>query len=440
MSSPNFSHSSESMPQTFERDNSEMTVAYDESAKKLTIRGAETLSPEVIDRYIDHDIEILDASQGHLTSLPDNLSEMRNMRVAFFSNHDFESVPDVLARCENLELVGLRSCKIKEIGEHKFPANIKGIVLTDNEIEQLPASIGEYHALRKLMLSGNQLTTLPPELLQCENLQLIRLAANQLQESPEWLFTLPRLAWYADAGNPFHDSRPSDPLPVYPWGNIVFMEQIGKSANNSVHRAVLAEGQSVAVKLYGGGLSTDGLIDDEIAAYRQAGSHPQLIGATHETTAPSTGQRGLIMPLIPPHFSSLGLPPNLSTHTRDVMPPLARTRQSVRQTLRDIAEAMTHLHTRGVMHGDLYAHNILTGPTGASILGDLGAASRYSPDSLSLRERVDARAFGYLIDDLVSSGETPDPLLEQLREACLNKRTESIPRFRDLHSILESAQ
>ena len=42
-----------------------------------------------------------------------------------------------------------------------------------------------------------------------------------------------------------------------------------------------------------------------------------------------------------------------------------------------IASAAAYLHTQGIMHGDLYAHNIMTNARGDCLLGDFGAASSY---------------------------------------------------------------
>ncbi len=44
--------------------------------------------------------------------------------------------------------------------------------------------------------------------------------------------------------------------------------------------------------------------------------------------------------------------------------------------LAQVRSAVAHLHGHGMLHGDLYAHNILWNPaTGDAMLSDLGAAS-----------------------------------------------------------------
>jgi serine/threonine protein kinase len=63
-----------------------------------------------------------------------------------------------------------------------------------------------------------------------------------------------------------------------------------------------------------------------------------------------------------------------------------------------IASVAAHLHARGIMHGDLYAHNILHDGAGGALLGDFGAASLYDVNDrvrAARFERLEVRAFGY---------------------------------------------
>jgi serine/threonine protein kinase len=67
-----------------------------------------------------------------------------------------------------------------------------------------------------------------------------------------------------------------------------------------------------------------------------------------------------------------------------------------------IASVCTHLHRKGINHGDLYAHNILVNKTAECLLGDFGAASFYAIHSTLAYniERVEVSAFGCLIEDV----------------------------------------
>ena len=64
------------------------------------------------------------------------------------------------------------------------------------------------------------------------------------------------------------------------------------------------------------------------------------------------------------------------------------------------AKALKHLHARGILHGDLYAHNILWNPvTGEAVLSDFGAAmlsNTLPPADRALLQAIEWRAFAHL--------------------------------------------
>ena len=413
------------------------TITYDTNSKKLTVRGASIFPEEVFD-YADK-LEILDMSVGHLQDLPTDIGRLTGLRIAFFSNHDFSSMPD-LSGCQNLEMVGFKSCKISQIDDTTLPKGLRGLILTDNSLESLPASIGRLRRLQKLMLSGNHLRSLPHELLSCQNLELLRLAANELIASPNWLAELPSLAWYSDAGNPFCDTTAARDILEIQWSNLKIGEKLGESAKNQVFRAEGARGEAVAVKLFGSDLSTDGLIADEIRAMLQAGGLSHCIGAIGKLVGAPDGQQGLVMPLVQSQYRSVGLPPDFYSLTRDVYPVDARfAEEQVRKILQGVATAFAHLHASGVMHGDLYAHNLLADQAGDAYVGDFGAASLYAPGQMDAawREKIDVRGFGHLAEELARLS-SHDPLITQIGADCLATSHEKIPTFSKIVALLNA--
>jgi hypothetical protein len=417
---------------------------YDPLNKRLSISHADIFPRDIFD-YPD-DVEILDISFGHLTSLPDDFARLKKLRVAFFSNNDFEEVPEVLATCENLELVGFRSCKIERLPDNALPPGIRGLILTDNKLAHLPASIGEYTSLKKLMLSGNQLQTLPEEIMKCQNLELLRLAVNSLDTSPDWILELPCLGWYADTGNTFHsyERLHLQKLIEIPWNEIVLGKQLGNSAQNTVYHARLKTGEEVAVKIYGTSLSTDGLAIDDMNASLLAGTQFNIIGGIGKISNAPDNKQGLVLPLISDDFTKLANPPDFTTFTRDVYPQMKNLSVSyVINVLRDVSTAMRHCHKKGIMHGDIYAHNILTNADGKSYIGDFGAASLYNPNSEKgkLRELVDVRGFGCLVEELLSycADATNHTQLQQLKKACLTTNVRERPTFAEIESSLQGS-
>ena len=134
----------------------------------------------------------------------------------------------------------------------------------------LPKSIGQLTKLRKVMLSGNSLTSLPEEMKSCVNIELIRLAVNQLTSIPEWLLTLPKLAWIALSGNPCLRIDSVFQLPskcrLIDWNKLEVQNVLGEGASGTVYKGLWTdeETKEVAVKIYKGAITSDGIAEDEI--------------------------------------------------------------------------------------------------------------------------------------------------------------------------------
>ncbi|MFV4193439.1 hypothetical protein ACNJPU_21115, partial [Mycobacterium tuberculosis] len=79
----------------------------------------------------------------------------------------------------------------------------------------------------------------------------------------------------------------------------------------------------VAVKIYKGAVTSDGLPEDEMDAAIAAGTHPGLVQLIGQITNHPEGKQGLVMGLIPPRFYNLGQPPSYASCTRDVFAPNA---------------------------------------------------------------------------------------------------------------------
>jgi serine/threonine protein kinase len=110
------------------------------------------------------------------------------------------------------------------------------------------------------------------------------------------------------------------------------------------------------------------------------------------------------MGLIPPRYRSLAGPPSLASCTRDVYAPELRfTPAQVRAITQGTGDALAHLHERGLIHGDFYAHNILVDGDAHALLGDFGAAS-FLPEDDARRadalKRIDRRALDVLAGEL----------------------------------------
>jgi serine/threonine protein kinase len=112
-----------------------------------------------------------------------------------------------------------------------------------------------------------------------------------------------------------------------------------------------------------------------------------------------------------------------------------------------LAAAGEHLHARGILHGDFYAHNVLYRPEGGCLLGDFGAASFYPPQpsgGANLFEALEVRAFGCLLGELLERCESEQEgrlaVLEGLQLRCMGPMAASRPRFAELVAELAGLQ
>lgn len=366
-------------------------------------------------------LEILDLSGNALSALPDDLPRLHRLRVIFCSSNQFTELPAVLGACPQLTMIGFKSNRITEVPADALPASLRWLILTDNRIAALPASVGRCTQLQKLMLAGNRLTALPATLASCSNLELLRVAANRLTALPDWLLAMPRLAWLAFAGNPFsaadETAAARAPHGTIAWDRVQLQHILGEGASGVIYAARLRDEGTVAVKLFKGAVTSDGLPDCELAACVGAGGHANLIPLLGEIVDHPDGMHACVMTLIDPAFVNLAGPPSLASCTRDVY--AADKRFSLEAMLRlagGIAAAAAHVHRRGVMHGDLYGHNILHVAGGDALLGDFGAASMFKPgDAQALAlQRVEVRAFGVLLGELIARCDADEATLADL--------------------------
>jgi hypothetical protein len=414
--------------------------------------GLERFPREIFD--LADTLEILDLSGNALASLPDDLPRFTRLRVLFCSGSPFEVLPEVLGACPALEMIGFKGCRIRSVPAASLPPTLRWLILTDNRVEALPASIGQCSGLQKLALAGNRLTRLPPEMAACTRLELLRIAANALTELPDWLLRLPRLAWLAYAGNPFCAAvddamQQGARVPPVDWNALELAQVLGEGASGVIYRAEWADSgrrRDVAVKLFKGAVTSDGLPRNEMAACVEAGAHPNLIPVLGRLEAHPDATEGLVMALIDSGFRSLAGPPSLESCTRDIYPAGTRfTPEPALAIARGIASAAAHLHGRGILHGDLYAHNILHCGQGRVLLGDFGAAScvpPHDPQAADALQRIEVRAFGCLLEELVAAcidADRASPALQRLtalQARCLADSPASRPLFAEVVQAL----
>lgn len=401
-------------------------------------------------------LEILNLSGNALSCLPDDLHKLHKLRVIFCSDNLFTELPEALGACPHLEMVGFKANQIRHVAAAALPKSLRWLILTDNRISELPGEIGSCTRLQKLMLAGNQLQDLPSQMAACTQLELLRIAANRFTQMPGWLLSLPRLAWLAYAGNPCSDAHETAamarrPIKHIDWHSLELQQPLGEGASGVIYRSnrkLAGSVLPVAVKVFKGSVTSDGLPRSEKSACIAAGEHPGLIPVSGKVSGHPENTPGLVMSLIDPSFVRLADPPSLESCTRDIYSTETRfTLASALSIALNIASVSRHLHAQGLMHGDLYAHNILWNINDGCLLGDFGAASfvpQHEAITATRMQQIEVRAFGCLLEELLGRCDTTlegrnfVDALGNLQRRCQQPVVNERPLFDEICSSLAS--
>jgi len=355
---------------------------------------------------LEDTLELVDLSNNKLNELPSDFDRFKKLKIAFFSDNLFTELPEVLGKCPNLTMIGFKSNLIQNVSEQSLPKQLQWLILTNNKIEILPNSIGNCEKLQKVALAGNKIKELPRSMANCKNLELLRISANELKELPLWLIELPRLTWLAFSGNPCtYKPDFSNEIEAIDWAKIEQKEILGQGASGIISKAILKDEieEEVAVKIFKGEVTSDGYPEDELATCLAVGRHPNLVPLKGKIVNHLEGKEGIVLELIPPTYKVLGNPPSFESCTRDVFPEdFKLSSEQKERILSGVKSAMDHLHSKGILHGDLYAHNTLFNEEGHAFFGDFGAATFFDihHPTAELLKTLDYRAYQCLVEDL----------------------------------------
>lgn len=417
-------------------------------SKRLKLACGLTTFPEEILALADT-LEVLDLSDNQLSSLPESIAQLKQLKIIFFARNAFTEYPTVLGHCPNLNMIGFKSNQIHTVAEHNFPPKLNWLILTDNKINTLPKSLGQCNLLQKCALAGNHIEALPVEMSNCKNLELLRISANRFTSIPDWLFELPKLSWVAFGGNPCsHQANINTDIESYTWNDFNINELLGEGASGLIYKANWKLKQTdIALKIFKGDVTSDGLPDDEMAVSIAAGAHDSLIPVLGKIKNHPESKSGLIMKLIDPSFINLGNPPSMQSCTRDVFNEgVTFSTANLLNIAKQMASVSAQLHSKGINHGDLYAHNILINNTAQCLLGDFGAATFYNKQSHKTHniELIEVRAFGCLLEDILNlvPENSIDKRLKETWESlisdCFYPQVNARPLFSELINTLNT--
>ena len=421
--------------------------------KEINLSGNQITSlPDEIGRLVR--LEKLDVSHNSLVRLPKvalgRLSQLEELNAMGNQIEDLDiSLPG------SLKVLGLKDNKIKSVPESVFTSleNLRELYLTGNKLESLPESICQCQSLVKLQVSHNNLSHLPERIGALNNLELIRVACCDISEMPESLAKSPSIAWLSMSGNPCSDMRISygrNTTRIVKDEDVLVGKKLGDGASGEVFEAEY-KNQKVAFKMFRrDALSPDGHCQDEIQI--SCILHDEhLVKVIARVEDDQSEIHGILMEYVP------GIPlaekPNRQSLLRcRWKPDLLFSISFVLRCITGVASALEHMHSKGIAHGDVYAHNVLADDDGNSVLCDYGASFPYAKGSkkVSMYELHEVRAFGLLLRDMIERVEISFSDMEVaidcqkqlllMAQQCLSNDPNKRPAFSALNRKLKSLE
>jgi Leucine-rich repeat (LRR) protein len=105
--------------------------------------------------------------QCALTSLPDSIRKLTNIKSLFLGRNALQTVPDWIADLKSLEVIDLFENNLKTLPDSicTLPS-LQKLVLNNNQLKELPERIGSIKSLLYLEILKNPLESLPTSLRQ----------------------------------------------------------------------------------------------------------------------------------------------------------------------------------------------------------------------------------------------------------------------------------
>ena len=87
-------------------------------------------------------VEMLNLGGNELSDLPDSIARLTKLRILFFAQNNFRCIPRILGTLSSLYMLSFKSNHIETIHPDALSPSVGWLILTNNHITQLPATIG----------------------------------------------------------------------------------------------------------------------------------------------------------------------------------------------------------------------------------------------------------------------------------------------------------
>jgi len=136
---------------------------------------------EKIQEALDTNATELDLSFMRLTTLPESIGNLTNLKTLEVQKNQLTTLPDSIGNLTNLKELYVYDNKLTTLPESIGNlTNLEKLDVYDNLLTTLPDSIGNLTNLERLDVRWNQLTTLPDSIGNLTNLKELNVHSNQL--------------------------------------------------------------------------------------------------------------------------------------------------------------------------------------------------------------------------------------------------------------------
>ena len=142
------------------------------------------------------ELTYLDLCGNLLSSLPESLRNLTDLKTLYLGPNNFRSLPNWLGDLKNLEFLELGYNKLSSLPESLGNLeNLKELGLMNNNLQTLPKCLKSLKNLKILYLNGCNLHSLPEWLGNLTNLEILEIADNNLSILPESFRNLKKLGY-----------------------------------------------------------------------------------------------------------------------------------------------------------------------------------------------------------------------------------------------------
>jgi Leucine-rich repeat (LRR) protein len=175
--------------------------------KKLKMLKSLNLSNNNISKitrtvYNSYYLETLDLSHNNISELPIKFSWLKKLKRLDLSYNKIDSI-DFLPRLDYLIHLDLSNNSFSYLPTSLDFKNLQFLYLKNNDLMELPVSIGRLKKLKELSLSGNSLSVLTKRIGYLKKLEILDLSDNDISELPKEINRLRKLKTLILSGNNF---------------------------------------------------------------------------------------------------------------------------------------------------------------------------------------------------------------------------------------------